>query len=79
LSEYDDLEQTKDVLGKDLPEADNQMRIAFKEFIEKNNITCFTEPSDFDKGVKQFKEQFELCRGVAPTEETISLTEKYLK
>ena len=74
LSEYDDLEQSKDVFGKDLPEPDNAIRVAFKSFLEKNKIECFTDVADFDKGIKQFKEQFELCRGVAPTRETSSLT-----
>lgn len=78
LSEYDDLDQTKDVTGKDIPPEDNNIRAAFKSFLEKNSIQCFTEPADFDKGIAQFKEQFELCRGVAPTAETSSLTEKYL-
>lgn len=78
LSEYDDLDQTKDVVGLDIPKADNQMRIAFKAFMEANDIACFTKPDEFDKGIEQFVEQFKLCRGVAPTSETCSLAPKYL-
>lgn len=78
LSEYDDLDQTKDVLDNDIPEPDNKIRAAFKSFLASNDISCFTDPQDFDKGIAQFKEQFELCRGVKPTAETCSLTAKYL-
>jgi len=79
LSEYDDLDQSKELLGTGIPELDNKIRIVFKLFLEKNGISCFTDPKDFDKGINQFKQQFEFCRGVAPTAETTSLTTPYLQ
>merc|ERR1740139_238678 len=74
LSEYDDLEQSKDVLGKEIPEPEKKVLIAFKSYLEKNGITCFTDTDHFEKGIEQFKEQFLLCRGDKPSSKTTSLT-----
>lgn len=78
LSEYDDLHQDKDVNGEDLPEPDINLRVAFKSYLEKMKITSFASPEDFDKGIRQYKEQFEMCRGEKCTAENSSLQPLYL-
>jgi hypothetical protein len=78
LSEYDDLKQETDLYGKPLPQEDNNMRIAFADYLAKTGVSCFTSPEDFDKGIAQFKEQFELATGESPTSANTSLLPPYL-
>lgn len=78
LSEYDDLYQEKDVNGEALPTPDTNMRIAFKTFVEQNNIKCFDKPENFDQGIQQYKEQFELATGMQCDENNSSLVAPYL-
>lgn len=74
----DGLLQERDVRGKPLPQADVSMRVAFAKYMEKIGVACFTAPGEFEMGIKQFKEQFELATGAKPTEETSSLLPPYL-
>ena len=78
LSEYDDLFQEKDLDGVPLPTADSNMLVGFKKYLEANKISCFDKEEDFDKGVQQYKDQFELCRGVPCDEKNSSLVAPYI-
>ncbi|MED5289363.1 MAG: hypothetical protein VX417_05175, partial [SAR324 cluster bacterium] len=78
LSEYDNLVQEKDVTGKTIPEAAKTLLNAFKTYVEQNDIWVFDTEGDFDKGIQQYKDQFQLTTGETCNAKNSSLKAPYV-